>query len=92
MAVREAQIQQRPLEILLMERYKLKKQELGAALSIFYGCPFKEYDEIQPPAWDSIRGLNLNYLKAASWIPLQVSERSVEVLIVTPQLMKKYRT
>ncbi|HEX6438799.1 MAG TPA: ATPase, T2SS/T4P/T4SS family [Candidatus Binatia bacterium] len=88
-ALREAQIQQRPAEALLMERYKLKKQELGAALSVFYGCPFKEYDEKQPPAWDSIRGLNLNYLRAASWIPLQVSERSVEVLIDDPTAYEK---
>jgi type II secretory ATPase GspE/PulE/Tfp pilus assembly ATPase PilB-like protein len=89
LALREAQTEQRPIEILLMERYKLKKQELGAALSVFYGCPFKEYDEKQPPAWDSIRGLNLNYLKAASWIPLQVSERSVEVLIDDPTAYEK---
>ncbi|HEX7226650.1 MAG TPA: ATPase, T2SS/T4P/T4SS family, partial [Candidatus Binatia bacterium] len=89
LALRESQIQQRPVEILLMERYKLKKQELGAALSVFYGCPFKEYDEKQPPAWDSIRGLNLNYLKAASWIPLKVSERSVEVLIDDPTAYEK---
>jgi type II secretory ATPase GspE/PulE/Tfp pilus assembly ATPase PilB-like protein len=89
LALREAQIQQRPIEILLMERYKLKKQEVGAALSIFYGCPFKEYDEKQPPAWDSIRGLNLNYLKAASWIPLQVSDQSIEVLIDDPTAYDK---
>ncbi len=89
LALREAQIQQRPIEIVLMERYKLKKQEVGAALSVFYGCPFKEYDENQPPAWDSIRGLNLNYLKAASWIPLQVSELSVEVLMDDPTAYDK---
>ncbi len=89
LALREAQIQQRPIEIVLMERYKLKKQEVGAALSVFYGCPFKEYDEKQPPAWDSIRGLNLNYLKAASWIPLQVSELSVEVLMDDPTAYDK---
>jgi hypothetical protein len=92
LALREAQIQQRPVEVLLMERYKLKKQEVGGALSVFYGCPFKEYDEKQPPAWDSIRGLNLNYLKAASWIPLQVSERSVEVLIDDPTAHEKSKT
>ena len=89
LAVREAQAQQRPIETLLIERYKLKKQEVGAALGIFYGCPFKEYDDRHPPAWDSIRGLNLNYLKAASWIPLQVSDHSVEVLIDDPTAYDK---
>jgi type II secretory ATPase GspE/PulE/Tfp pilus assembly ATPase PilB-like protein len=89
LALREAQAQQRPIENLLMERYKLRKQEVGAALGIFYGCPFKEYDDRHPPAWTSIRGLNLNYLKAASWIPLQVSDQSVEVLIDDPTAYDK---
>ena len=89
LASREAQAQKRPIENLLIERYKLKKQEVGAALGIFYGCPFKEYDDRHPPAWDSIRGLNLNYLKAASWIPLQVSDRSIEVLIDDPTAYDK---
>jgi type II secretory ATPase GspE/PulE/Tfp pilus assembly ATPase PilB-like protein len=89
LVLRDAQIQQRPIETLLMERHKLKKQEIGAALSVFYNCPFKEYDEKQPPAWDSIRGLNLNYLKAASWIPLEVNEESVEVLIDDPTAYEK---
>ena len=92
LALSEAQAQQRPIENLLSERYKLRKQEVGAALGIFYGCPFKEYDARHPPAWDSIRGLNLNYLKAASWIPLQVSDQSVRCSSMTPPPMKKSRT
>ena len=83
--LREAQTHQRPVETLLMERYKLKKQEMGAALSVFYGYPFKEYDEKHLPAWDSVRGINPNYWKAASWIPLQASEHEVEVLIDDPR-------
>jgi Type II secretion system (T2SS), protein E, N-terminal domain len=89
LALREAQAQQRPIENLLIERYKLRKQEVGAAIGIFYGCPFKEYDDRHPPAWDSIRRLNLNYLKAASWIPLKVSDQSVEVLIDDPTAYDK---
>ena len=83
--VREAQSHHRSVETLLMERYKLKKQEVGAALSLFYGHPFKEYDEKHLPAWDSVSGINLNYWKGAFWVPLHVSEQDVEVLIDDPR-------
>jgi hypothetical protein len=39
-AVKRAQLQQLPVEKILTERYRLTKQELGAALGAFYGCPF----------------------------------------------------
>ena len=87
--VREAEIHRRPVETLLMERYKLRKQEVGAALSLFYNCPFKEYDEMLLPAWDYVREINPNYLKANYWIPLQVTDEYVEILIDDPQAYDK---
>lgn len=87
--LREAQSGQRPVETLLMERYKLRKHEVGAALSVFYQCPFKEYDEKQPLPSESVRGINLNYLKTNFWIPLQVTEDYVEVLIDDPRSYDK---
>jgi type II secretory ATPase GspE/PulE/Tfp pilus assembly ATPase PilB-like protein len=87
--VREAEIHRRPVETLLMERYKLRKQEVGAALSLFYNCPFKEYDEMLLPAWDYVREINPNYLKANYWIPLRVTEQYVEILIDDPKAYDK---
>jgi type II secretory ATPase GspE/PulE/Tfp pilus assembly ATPase PilB-like protein len=89
--IQEGEKHNRPVETILIERYKLKKQELGAALSVFYGFPFKEYDEKRLPAWDCVRGINSNYLKAAFWVPLQVSEHHVEVLIDDPTAYDKIK-
>ncbi|MPZ75810.1 MAG: general secretion pathway protein GspE [Deltaproteobacteria bacterium] len=90
-ALREARTRQRPVETLLMEQYRLSKQEIGAALSAFYLCPFMEYDDRQPVAPDCMRGINLNYLKSNYWIPLQVTETRVEVLIDDPRALDKIR-
>jgi type II secretory ATPase GspE/PulE/Tfp pilus assembly ATPase PilB-like protein len=87
--IREAETHRRPVETLLMERHKLRKQEVGAALSLFYKCPFKEYDERLLPAWDYVREINPNYLKANYWIPLQVTDDYVEILIDDPQAYDK---
>ena len=43
--VKKAERERRPVETVLMQQKHLTKQELGAALSAYYQCPFKEYDE-----------------------------------------------
>jgi type II secretory ATPase GspE/PulE/Tfp pilus assembly ATPase PilB-like protein len=90
-AIRDSETHRRPVETLLMERHKLRRQEVGAALSLFYQCPFKEYDERLLPVLDSVREINPNYLKANLWIPLQVTEESVEILIDDPRAYDKIR-
>ena len=67
-----------------MEQKELTKLELGAALSAYYQCPFQEYDEkllIDPLC---VRGINPHYLKTNYWIPLRVTDRTVDVLIDDP--------
>jgi type II secretory ATPase GspE/PulE/Tfp pilus assembly ATPase PilB-like protein len=88
-ALKRAQLQQLPVEKILMERYRLPRQELGAALTAFYGCPFTEYDAMRIPPRDHVQDISPVYLKANHWIPLQVSEQSVTVLIDDPQATGK---
>ena len=83
-AAKRAQLQQLPIEKILMERYQLTKKELGAALSAFYRCPFMEYDSTQIPSREHVQEISPAYLKANYWIPLQVSADSVTVLIDNP--------
>jgi type II secretory ATPase GspE/PulE/Tfp pilus assembly ATPase PilB-like protein len=82
--VKKAEVERRPVESLLIEQRKLTKQELGAALSAYYQCPFKEYDEKHLIAPECVTGINPNYLKTNYWIPLRVSDRTVDVLIDDP--------
>ena len=82
--VKRAEIERRSVESLLIEQKKLTKQELGAALSAYYQCPFKEYDERLLIAPEFVNGINPNYLKTNYWIPLRVGDRTVDVLIDDP--------
>jgi hypothetical protein len=58
-----------PLESVLCQHYGLSKAELGAALSVFYGCPFRVYEPQRKVDPALIQGLNPNYLKSQGWVP-----------------------
>jgi type II secretory ATPase GspE/PulE/Tfp pilus assembly ATPase PilB-like protein/GAF domain-containing protein len=88
-AITEARRRQVDVESLLIEQYKVPKAEVGASLSQYYRVPFLEFDEkIVPPA-DLIRGLNIDYLKRALWIPIRLEDNTVSVLIDNPQDLRK---
>jgi type II secretory ATPase GspE/PulE/Tfp pilus assembly ATPase PilB-like protein len=82
--IKKAESDRRPIETVLMQEKHLTKQELGAALSAYYQCPFKEYDDRVLIAPECVRGINPSYLKANYWIPLRVSDKTIEVLIDDP--------
>ena len=87
--IKEAREKQKEIEFLLMEKYKTPRKEIGKSLSLFYKCPFLEFDErvFIPP--DLVKNISLNYLKANYWIPLRRSEDSVDVLIDDPYSFQK---
>jgi type II secretory ATPase GspE/PulE/Tfp pilus assembly ATPase PilB-like protein len=83
-AFKRAQLQRLPVEKILMERYQLTKKELGAALSAYYHCPFMEYDPARIPPREHVQKISPAYLKANYWLPLQVNDDSVTVLMDDP--------
>jgi type II secretory ATPase GspE/PulE/Tfp pilus assembly ATPase PilB-like protein len=83
-AFKRAQLQQLPVERILIERYRVSKKELGAALSAYYGCPFMEFDATRIPPREHVQEISPAYLKANYWIPLQVGDDSVTVLMDDP--------
>src|SRR5437660_923682 len=62
-AVAEARGRQTDVESILIEQYKVPKNEVGIALSQFYECPFVEYDDKIIPPPDLIKGLRIEYLR-----------------------------
>lgn len=88
-AIKEAREKQKEIEPLLMEKYKIAKKDVGKSLSIFYKCPFVEFEErlFVPP--ELVKNISLNYLRANYWVPLRRGEDSVEVLIDDPYSFQK---
>jgi len=77
-----------PVETILMRDFKVSKEDIGASLSTYYGCKFVQYrQEVFLPG-GLIKGINLNYLKKALWVPIAVSEGKVTIVTDNPRDVK----
>ena len=73
------------LEALLLNRYHLPQEELGAALSRYYHCPFLSLDEHTIVETGLMKNLSLDYLKEHAWIPMQRHGAVLHIVANDPQ-------
>jgi len=88
-AISEARRRQTDVESILIEQYKVPKNELGVSLSQFYRCPFVEYDERIIPPPDLMKDLRIEYLRRNVWMPLRREDDGVLVIIDNPQDLQR---
>ncbi|MCW5800162.1 MAG: type II/IV secretion system protein [Nitrospira sp.] len=69
---------------LLMDRYRIPKPAIGAALAEFYECQFLAYDEQTIVEPELLKNLSIDYLRTNHWVPLRRQGQGVEVLIDDP--------
>jgi type II secretory ATPase GspE/PulE/Tfp pilus assembly ATPase PilB-like protein len=77
------------LEGLLLDRYAVPREALGAALSDFYQCPYLPYDERTVIDADLLKTLNLDYLKKNGWLPIARRGSLIDVLTSDPHDLDK---
>lgn len=68
----------------LMDRYRIPKSAIGAALAEFYRCPFLDYDEQIVVERDLLKNLSFDYLRTNHWVPFRRHSSGVDVLIDNP--------
>jgi type II secretory ATPase GspE/PulE/Tfp pilus assembly ATPase PilB-like protein len=77
------------METLLIEKFKVPKEDIGKSLSQFYKCPVVEYSDrviIDP---ELLKTLNVDYLKKHFWTPLKRDKNLLEILIDDPNDLDK---
>lgn len=72
------------LEAVLLDRYHVPKDILGAALSDYYQCPYLPYDERTVIDANLLRTLNHDYLKKNLWLPIARRGQLIDVLTHDP--------
>ena len=77
------------LETVLLDRYRVPKDDLGSALSDFYQCPYLPYDERTVIDADLLKTLNLDYLKKNLWLPIARRGSLIDVLTSDPHDLDK---
>jgi type II secretory ATPase GspE/PulE/Tfp pilus assembly ATPase PilB-like protein len=77
------------VEFVLIDRFKVNKDELGNSLSAFYGCPFRSFDmEMQVP-YELINKLKKSFLLHYVWVPLGWDKTGIEILVDDPKDLRK---
>lgn len=84
-AIEAVASQEIELEALLLNRYHVSEEELGAALSRYYHCPFLSLDEYTIVEAGLMKNLSLDYLKEHAWIPLQRQGAVMHIVANDPQ-------
>lgn len=77
------------VEFALIDQFKIKKEEVGKSLSLFYGCPFVSFDSKVDVPVELIRNLKKSFLLHDLWVPMNWSKKGVEILLDDPKDLRK---
>jgi type II secretory ATPase GspE/PulE/Tfp pilus assembly ATPase PilB-like protein/GAF domain-containing protein len=88
-AVQTARQKSVDVEQILLEQFKVPKNELGASLGQFYKVPYVEFDPKIIPPPDLMKELKIEYLKRNLWLPIRKEGHQVTVLIDNPQDLQR---
>jgi type II secretory ATPase GspE/PulE/Tfp pilus assembly ATPase PilB-like protein len=77
------------MESLLIEKYKVPKEDIGKSLSQFYKCPYIEYNDRTIVDPELLKKLNVDFLKKNFWIPLRKDKNVIEILVDDPNDLDK---
>jgi len=77
------------VEFILIDHFKVSKEEVGKSLSFFYNCPFMAFDPEVPIPVELIRNLKKSFLLHDVWVPLSWGKDGVEILLDDPRDLRK---
>lgn len=84
-ALETAKKTRRSVETVLVEHFKINKEEIGKSLSRFCQCPFREFNpELSLPR-ELVGKLKKSFLLHDTWVPLSWGKEGVEVLVDDPK-------
>ena len=77
------------VEQVLMEQFKVPKEQIGKSLSAFYHCPFKEYNSNMEVPYELLANLKKPFLLQDLWVPLKWEVDHIEILLDDPKDLRK---
>jgi type II secretory ATPase GspE/PulE/Tfp pilus assembly ATPase PilB-like protein len=81
--------QKKSVEHILIEKFKIEKEQVGKSLSEYSNCKFKSFDPDFPVPYELIGNLKQSFLLNELWIPLKWDKNSVEILVDDPKNLIK---
>ena len=88
-AVQIARESNMSVERVLIEQFKLKKSDIGRALSAFYRVPFFEFKPGLPIPAKILGEVDASYLRNNVWVPVKEDNESVIIAIDNPRALQR---
>jgi len=80
---------EKSVESVLTDHFKVKKEEVGKSLSLFYGCNFRAFDPKFPIPVELVSNLKKSFLMQDMWVPMKWGKSGIEILIDDPKNLQK---
>jgi type II secretory ATPase GspE/PulE/Tfp pilus assembly ATPase PilB-like protein len=77
------------LEFILIDRFQVKKEEVGRSLALYFGCSFRDFDPELPVPFELTSKLKKSFLLYYVWVPLSWDKNGVEILVDDPKDLHK---
>jgi type II secretory ATPase GspE/PulE/Tfp pilus assembly ATPase PilB-like protein len=77
------------VEFVLIDRFKVDQEEVGKSLSIYFGCPFRNFDIETTVPYELISKLKKSFLLYYTWVPLGWDKTGIEILVDDPKDLRK---
>ncbi len=77
------------VEAVLMEQFKISKEDIGKSLSAYYNCEFKTFSEGMEVPYELISNLKKPFLLQDVWVPMSWEVDHIEILMDDPKDLRK---
>jgi type II secretory ATPase GspE/PulE/Tfp pilus assembly ATPase PilB-like protein len=91
LAQRSARRKNLDLETVLVDEFRVKTADLGAALAVYFGVPYMPYiaDRVRPS--ELLRNMSQEFCEANQWLPLGDEPEGLIIMTLDPEQTKAAR-
>ena len=77
------------MEVFLMRKYKISRDELGRSFEDFFRCKFVPFTDRIPIPGDLLHTLKRDYLRRELWVPLEKTDGVIRIIVDDPNNILK---
>jgi type II secretory ATPase GspE/PulE/Tfp pilus assembly ATPase PilB-like protein/GAF domain-containing protein len=77
------------IEVFLMRKYKIGREDLGRSFEEFFRCKFVPFSDKFPIPGDLINNLKREYLRRELWVPLEKKDGIIRIIVDDPNNILK---
>ena len=91
LAIRQARRENKDLEKVLIEEFKVSVEAIGKALSLFFGVPYEPFKSDRVKPVDLLKNLRREYVLSNHWLPIEETAKGLVILSTDPERIQASR-